>query len=1272
MRKSIWTVLLVAAVTLLAAGCAKEQDLKSLQEKVDGLDTRVTALEQAVKKINDETVPGLQNLVKAIEKKLTVVNVVEGDGEYTILFSDGTSATIKDGAKGEQGEQGEQGVQGEQGEQGEKGDMPEISITLGEGGIYYWTVNGELLKDNDGNPVPVTTPGPQGPQGEQGEQGEQGAAGTDGITPLFGTNNEGKLQVSYDGGTTWTVITLNTIDGSQFTAAYIDEELSTEDYIVLVVGETKVEIPKEKTFALNILYQGEISSVGANAGDNISLEYAVQGASEGDDITVDVLSATAGISAKIVKTDALTGYILIGVPEDEEGAEHVAITGKVFVFADNNKGKTNIKVISLEEGTIEAVADVDAQIPAAGGEVDLTVTTNKAYNVMISDGAESWLSVTETKATHTDNLTIVAAANATGAYRVGTVSVTDEASGETIKDFTIVQQPASDVATDLASIRSLADGTAVAGQKAIVLAASKEGALVVDENGAYLYLAKEDNEAVRGDEVSFAGTKKTTEDTKVKYVEASSITVTAQAEEVKDLPWQYIGYGEEVNSINTGSTGLLQKDEESGKYFFASPLIPCVYVADPINVNLADFEGKYVTVKGYTNGAFVELDEEYNLSENSYYNIIATSIEEVNFEVNPNWTLSYEGEFSQYGYTFSKILNTVSAGEDYYANATGIATVYPIEGSLDQVDIVALARKEALKIADDVQFYFSRYKEKIDNEASNQSGSFSAVAPTEYGSYLVFASGLTEEGYASGKFAYVVFEKENPYKKAAYDDFLGDWTLDGAKWTISENVPGVSYNVTAPILGLDTVVLDGLFVEGTFAFMEKNLGAMGDYQNDYTEPQPIFTVSVLKEDNSMVIIPGKVTISENTFNINYMELLALSGEEYKSLSYVSTPKSMVKYVPPVSADYEDFLGEWVVPTTTGSSTWVITQNEKDATYNITGINAQDVDGGGQPLVVVGEYTAEGTMTISVQVVSKAPYTYNGTENVVDYMSALNGDGYVTTTQGTVLCTGTIEDGKLVLSPGTFDGSEVAKLIFLRSAMRILGSNQTPLPVVVDHPQEASDAYKKWLGSWEVSEGDYTRNGSYTITEIIADQSLAMGPFYPGLAASTAILDFDKESGNMLLKFKATGNSVTSSGTTYNLYNSGLTNTNYVSMGDPNKDNLIATFVMSDDGQSAYVDPAVYDNNGAETYATQIGLLGYASSWSNFGMFIKSGITITKTADAASTSVKSFSTSIPGGNSVNGPSIAAMPMQRIAPKAQGSSVQAVKTLTAREFKAAFGQ
>ena len=108
---------------------------------------------------------------------------------------------------------------------------------------------------------------------------------------------------------------------------------------------------------------------------------------------------------------------MISVPAaDPEAATPAKVEGKIFVFADNNKGKTNIKVITLEEGTITAVANVDAQAPAAGGEFELTVTTNKEYDVNINDAATSWLSVVETKATHTDKLTIVAAKNETGAW----------------------------------------------------------------------------------------------------------------------------------------------------------------------------------------------------------------------------------------------------------------------------------------------------------------------------------------------------------------------------------------------------------------------------------------------------------------------------------------------------------------------------------------------------------------------------------------------------------------------------------------------------------------------------------------------------------------------------------------------------------------------------------------------------------------------------------------------------------------------------------------
>ena len=245
------------------------------------------------------------------------------------------------------------------------------------------------------------------------------------------------------------------------------------------------------------------------------------------------------------------------------------------------------------------MADVSAQVPAAGGEIPLTVTTNKEYNININDAAKSWLSVVDTKATHVDELNIVAKPNTTGSYRVGIVSINDRNSGELIAEYTVLQQPASDVVTDLGSIRNLADGTAVAGQKVIVLASSQEGALVGDENGAYLYLALEGNTAVRGDEVSFAGTKKTTEDTEVKYVEATSITVTASAQEVTDLPVLPLRSHLSGNSLNTGVSGLLQKngdvyyvDVQEYVYYF-----PNVIIEPTLGLDLESLVDKYVTVQ---------------------------------------------------------------------------------------------------------------------------------------------------------------------------------------------------------------------------------------------------------------------------------------------------------------------------------------------------------------------------------------------------------------------------------------------------------------------------------------------------------------------------------------------------------------------------------------------------------------------------------------------------------------------------------------------------
>lgn len=142
----------------------------------------------------------------------------------------------------------------------------------------------------------------------------------------------------------------------------------------------------------------------------------------------------------------------------------------------------------------------------------------------------------------------------------------------------------------------------------------------------------------------------------------------------------------------------------------------------------------------------------------------------------------------------------------------------------------------------------------------------------------------------------------------------------------------------------------------------------------------------------------------------------------------------------------------------------------------------------------------------------------------------------------------------------------------------------------------------------------------------------------------------------MFKYGSTGQRVTSSGTSYTLYKSGLTNTGYVSKG--NSDGVIASFEMAENGQSASIKASVYTYDETETYAVKIGLLGNSDSgWRNFGMIFDVPATMTK---ASPTSVPSASAS---GNvtlqaePVWGPAVS-QTKASVAPK-QASSVVSIK-------------
>ena len=185
-----------------------------LWEAIDGLDSRVTKLEELCKEMNTN-ITSLQTIVDVLQSNDFITGVVEikKDGEvigYTITFGKHDPITIY---HGQDGQDGADGKDGQNGADGKDGITPVIGVAQDTDGVYYWTLNGEWLLDDNGNKLPVSgkdgkdgvngTDGKDGQNGADGKDGQDGSDGKDGISPLLKIEN-GYWYISYDNGTTWT------------------------------------------------------------------------------------------------------------------------------------------------------------------------------------------------------------------------------------------------------------------------------------------------------------------------------------------------------------------------------------------------------------------------------------------------------------------------------------------------------------------------------------------------------------------------------------------------------------------------------------------------------------------------------------------------------------------------------------------------------------------------------------------------------------------------------------------------------------------------------------------------------------------------------------------------------------------------------------------------------------------------------------------------------------------------------------------------------------
>ena len=86
-------------------------------------------------------------------------------------------------------------------------------------------------------------------------------------------------------------------------------------------------------------------------------------------------------------------------------------------------------------------------IGAEGGSVEVVVTTNLEYRLEVSEDAQSWLTIADTRAVRTERLTISVSPNNTDSERTATISVFDGADNK-VFSFTLTQEYANDDNTD--------------------------------------------------------------------------------------------------------------------------------------------------------------------------------------------------------------------------------------------------------------------------------------------------------------------------------------------------------------------------------------------------------------------------------------------------------------------------------------------------------------------------------------------------------------------------------------------------------------------------------------------------------------------------------------------------------------------------------------------------------------------------------------------------------------------------------------------------------
>ena len=387
--KRLFTYLLLISV-LGISSCA--YDDTSLWEKVNNHENRIAELEQLCKQMNSN-ISAMQTLLNAMEENnyITSVTPVVEDGEtvgYPISFTKSEPITIYHGKNGTVGIDGISSV---------------IGVKEHTDGTYYWTLNGEWLRDAEGKMI--------------------AAEGVDGITPIFKIEND-YWHISYENGATWTELgKAKGEDGVNY-CEFFEKIEEDENYVYFtLIDGSSFQVLKDKAFALTL----DVDRISYTAGTTYNVGFSVTGAT--DLTTMEVIPSNnlrAYISNYKVEDGVATGYVTVEMPKA------ILEYATVAVIVSDGRSKVLMKAIhfdysdgAIEEGIIYITNGDAFNFPKEGGEIEVNLQTNISYRVELEERTAEWLSVGNTRSTLREESLMLYAGENTGEFRHGFVYLVD-------------------------------------------------------------------------------------------------------------------------------------------------------------------------------------------------------------------------------------------------------------------------------------------------------------------------------------------------------------------------------------------------------------------------------------------------------------------------------------------------------------------------------------------------------------------------------------------------------------------------------------------------------------------------------------------------------------------------------------------------------------------------------------------------------------------------------------------------------------------------------